>query len=188
MDVSVKRNNEIVGCVSLKMIASNYAQNNKNYLRNLHGETLNIQRVGISNYCLNILPIAVPYLRKNGTIKKLEKISNTHIEPFVIMDSMSSTNFLEIPKVSCIYVVDLNTDSYIEEHIDKNLRTGECYNTFIQILNPTKANIDTINNLQSEIKDFLNRNSNLNNFFLNIVEDLKNRFPNDFSRNTTLCA
>jgi hypothetical protein len=80
---SVPELDQIMGILGIKFVVTNFKQNANNYFENMMGETANIQQLGIPYSHFIALPVELPYLNKDGSIKKTEKLSEGDLSKYV---------------------------------------------------------------------------------------------------------
>ncbi|KAA6321038.1 hypothetical protein EZS27_029263 [termite gut metagenome] len=86
IDITVTKNGEVVFCLGIKFVTSNYKQNANNYFENMMGETANIQALGNLSYAqLIILRHETPYYKKNETEtpSKIEIVNDKDIQKYL---------------------------------------------------------------------------------------------------------
>ncbi len=83
IDITVIHAGKPVFCVGIKFVTSNYKQNANNYFESMMGETANIQAATIPYAHLIVLRHQTPYYRKNGTVKKIETITQGDLQKYI---------------------------------------------------------------------------------------------------------
>ena len=93
-DIVAYKNDKPYIVFPVKLIMTNYKQNKNNAWENLTGEIMHLKWANSDDF--HIIPIniymnQVPYLDKNKTIKKFEKISYNDIKPYEILKEKQLT-------------------------------------------------------------------------------------------------
>ena len=70
VDISIRKNEELIGAIGVKFVMNNYMQNANNYFENMLGETANIRAANISYFQILILFDKMPYFKKGGNLGK----------------------------------------------------------------------------------------------------------------------
>ena len=81
--IKVRREERVVGVVSLKFIASNYQQNVYNYIEQHMGERENLAQPGMAYGNLLVVTVPMPYWSRNGVLEKEERMRPQYIEMYV---------------------------------------------------------------------------------------------------------
>ena len=103
VDVSVSRNDKVLGVVSCKFVNSNYKQNANNYFESQIGETANLRRNNIVFGNIFCVTEPIPYKKKSGRIGKLEHIREIDIEKYHKLEN--DHTHLYAPNVQAMVVV-----------------------------------------------------------------------------------
>ena len=74
---------QILGILGIKFVVTNFKQNANNYFENMMGETANIQQLGIPYSHFIALPVEIPFLSKDGSLKKIEKLGEGDLAKYV---------------------------------------------------------------------------------------------------------
>jgi hypothetical protein len=121
VDVAVTKNEEVIFCLGIKFITSNYKQNANNYFENMMGETANIQSNKIPYAHLIVMRHKTPYYKKNDSItpNKIEIINEKDIQKY--LNLIYDTPQAHRPDELCIFLVDINE------------KTGEVMKTDIKV-------------------------------------------------------
>ena len=82
VDVSVSRDDSIIGVISIKFVNSNYKQNAVNYFENQMGETANLRRNNIIFGHLLCMTEPIPYFRRDKSIKGYESIRDADVKKY----------------------------------------------------------------------------------------------------------
>lgn len=83
VDICLSCKGNVIYCIGLKFITSNYKQNANNYFENMLGETVNIQEKNIPYSHILFFRYKTPYLDKLGKIKKIETISSYDMKKYI---------------------------------------------------------------------------------------------------------
>lgn len=127
VDIGIEKNEEIVAGLALKFIMSNYSQNSNNYFENMLGETANVRTTGKPYFQIVILPSKVPYFKEDGTISKIETITNRRLLKYINLSNDNINNYMHTPNKTLIYLIDIpipdtvsNKEEYIEYYINND--------------------------------------------------------------------
>ncbi len=115
VDVSVKRDDNVIGVVSFKLVNSNYKQNANNYFENQMGETANLRRNNIVFGNIFCMTEPIPYKTRSGGLKKYEHIRGSDIMKYRKLEN--DHNHLHAPDVQALVVVRLNKEKGLIERI-----------------------------------------------------------------------
>ena len=108
VDITIsKSNGEIVGGIAVKFVMSNYSQNSNNYFENMLGETANIRCSSIPYFQIIIIPDEMPYYDKKGIIKKIEWLTDSHVEKYVKLSEDDPRAYQHTPDKTLLMVVAL---------------------------------------------------------------------------------
>lgn len=83
VDIAVLKDNKPKVMISFKFVTSNYSQNNVNYFENLIGECANLKMAGIHFVHVFILRDKIPYLKKNGIVEHIEKVTDKNLSKYI---------------------------------------------------------------------------------------------------------
>ncbi len=84
IDISVSRNNQVIFCLGIKFVTSNYKQNANNYFETMMGETANIQAASVPYAHFIVLRYKTPYYGKNETIpSKFETLNEEDLAKYL---------------------------------------------------------------------------------------------------------
>ncbi len=109
VDISIKRNDEVVACVGVKFIMSNYAQNSNNYFESMLGETANLRSNNVPYFQILIIPELIPYYKKDGKlILKVEKLSLHNIEKYINLSHDNPDIFMHTPNRTLICIINFS--------------------------------------------------------------------------------
>lgn len=145
-DITIKRENKVLGVVAVKVIRSSYKKNANNYFENMIGETINLKLKDIKVMQLIIIPEVTLY-RSKGQIKK-EIIGDTQLLKYLKLDN---SNMIYKPDLLHVHLVKIDYDND--------------YNT-------KKSELEYIKD--EELKVFLSKKQNLNNSLKIFSEVIKN--------------
>lgn len=162
VDMTVTKGDNIVFCLGLKFVTSNYSQNANNYFENMMGETANIQSNDIPYAQIIILRHHTPYYNKEGELKKIEIIDADNLNKHV---NLANEN--EVPHKPCyicIFLIDIQKESFVNEddkyHFDitkLKKKITNCPKFEVKIItnfdSTTKSNL-SIQNLFSQISSY----------------------------------
>ena len=158
----------------IKLEYFNYFINNTNYLTWLITDVknnLNVDKISDINYitlenvifnCINIIDIYLKYENNNiDTIKTLAR--NIYVNILFIVNSIKDIIFTEKNKFSLLS--EINTNSIIKNIFENNSKKNNESSLSIKskficllgLLNCINVNIDEINNINKDIKEFDNR-------------------------------
>jgi hypothetical protein len=79
---TVESKDQILGLLGIKFVVTNFKQNANNYFENLMGETANIQQLGIPYSHFIAIPVEIPWLRKDGSVARIEILSSADIAKY----------------------------------------------------------------------------------------------------------
>lgn len=96
---------------------NNYFQNSNNYFENMLGETANIRARNKKYFQIIILPEEMPYFKKDGNIKKWEKITNDNLKKYLMLSKDDEDNFEHTPNKTLIFIIKF---SKLDKKIIKN--------------------------------------------------------------------
>ena len=109
-DISIIKDDEVVGVVSFKFVSSNYSQNSNNYFENLLGECFNIQANDIPLCHILVMRDEIPYYKSNGDYEKLEKLKNHHLNKYFNILKLKG-DYESIPKKLCINIIEISVNN-----------------------------------------------------------------------------
>ena len=107
VDISIEKNNEIIGAIALKFIMRNYSQNSNNYFENMLGETSNIRTTGKPYFQIIILPSQVPYFNKDKEVTKIEKVTKNNFSKYIQLSHDNISEFMHTPNKTLLYLIDI---------------------------------------------------------------------------------
>ena len=171
VDIAVLKDGTQVGAIAVKFVASNYSQNANNYFENMIGETFNLRSGNIVYSQFFVLKNPIPYLGKNKTVEKIEHINNDRILKYKKLLDMNIKQF-GVPNSLLFKLVDTG-DSYVyEKYIDTEfvVKDEGINQELLQNCKIVEVDIDTIVNIDDEVKSFYNQHSNFENFITHFVE------------------
>ena len=111
VDIVVSRGDNVVAGIAVKFVMSNYAQNSNNYFENMLGETANIRCNGIPYFQVLILTQNAPYFENNGTISKIEEITENNLRKYHVLSADNSDLYFHSPDKTLLYVVKTTVDT-----------------------------------------------------------------------------
>ncbi len=163
VDILIEYNNMPVMAIAIKFVMSNYVQNANNYFESMLGETINIKAKEIPYFQVIVLIENLPYFDKNGNIKKIEQITNNHLDKYV---KLSQTNDKYLPDYTLLYIMKMNFDmnncikmSKIEfkKHIDNDINSVLIKSIKFNKLFQKKVILNDFNEFIKNIKIYLSR-------------------------------
>jgi len=110
IDITITQAGKPVFCVGIKFVTSNYKQNANNYFESMMGETANIQAATIPYAHLIILRHQTPYYRKDGTVKKIETITQSDLQKYINLVYDMKQAHRPIATAICLTNIDEQTD------------------------------------------------------------------------------
>lgn len=113
VDIAIEKDGQILAGVAVKFVMSNYSQNSNNYFENMLGETANLRSNGIPYFQILILPSNAPYFENNGTISKIEQLSEHHLQKYLTLSSDNIDTMLHSPNKTLLCVVDFPQNAEI---------------------------------------------------------------------------
>lgn len=79
----VESSDQILGILGVKFVVTNFKQNANNYFENMMGETANIQQLGIPYSHFIAIPTQIPFLSKDGSVRKIERLGEGDLAKYV---------------------------------------------------------------------------------------------------------
>lgn len=104
-DITIIKNEKILGVVSFKFVGSNYKQNKNNYFENLIGECFNIQSAGIPFCYVFVLKEKIPYFNQDKTFKKYEHLNAQDFFKYIKLNSLDEND--AVPKKMSLMIMDV---------------------------------------------------------------------------------
>ena len=157
VDIAIKLKEKVVGVVGIKFVMQNYAQNANNYFENLLGETINIQLTAIPYFKVLFLQRETPYFKTDGTILKMEKITEKVTKKYLNLYEKTAASNFHIPNLFFFGVIDKNnvdlTKIKTKEEYKTYLLTKKTHFTFKWSKNPGQTKSQIIIN---DYQEFLN--------------------------------
>lgn len=130
VDISVLQNGVGRAGVAVKFVMSNYAQNANNYFENMLGETANLRSNGLPYFQILIVPESMPYFEQDGSIGKIEELTDHHLEKYLNLSQDDVGRFFHIPNNTLLVVVKLPKFSHAQDKDEyKALCSGRLCNT-----------------------------------------------------------
>lgn len=158
IDIAITYKNKDIGGISVKFITGNYQQNANNYFEHLLGETANLKRNNYSYSSIYILPKYLPYYKNNKILSKIEEINSKNLLKYLKI-SQEEKELYHIPDMFFIFMVDTGTKKFLQENIGKKISNNDI---------PYKISsydFESDNTFDQEIKEFLLKHSNIQEFF-----------------------
>lgn len=109
VDITVVENNNVVGAVSFKFVASNYSQNSNNYFENLIGECFNIQAKDIPFCHVFVIRDKIPYYDNKRNVKKYETLKLHHLDKYLKLNKFTSEG---APSKLSMSIIHISGDEY----------------------------------------------------------------------------
>lgn len=106
VDVSVSRDERVLGVVSVKFVNSNFRQNAYNYFEGQMGETANLRRNDIVFGSVFCVTHPIPYFRKSGILEKFEEIQERDIERYYLLERDHNHPHAPDVQAFCIFRLD----------------------------------------------------------------------------------
>ncbi|MDD4251437.1 MAG: hypothetical protein PHX27_04565 [Candidatus ainarchaeum sp.] len=116
VDISVYKDSQSLGGIAVKYIMSNYSQNSNNYFENMLGETANLRCNNKAYFQIVILPKHLPYFKKDGSISKIEEITEHNLSKYIKLSEDDINIYLHTPTKTLIYLI--NTPKFDKSVID----------------------------------------------------------------------
>ena len=104
VDIAVLKGEKPLAITSFKFVASNYQQNHINYFEHMLGETANLRISGCGFAHVLILRKSTPYLRRSGSTKKLETITEHNLMKYIRL--FQDQNYPHRPDLQAIAIID----------------------------------------------------------------------------------
>ena len=147
VDISVLQNGAGCAGVAVKFVMSNYAQNANNYFENMLGETANLRSNGLPYFQILIVPESMPYFEKDGSIGKIEELTDHHLEKYLNLSQDDVGRFFHIPNNTLLVVVKLPKFSHAQ---DKDEYKALCSGQALQYSQKFKAKFENKNSANFE--------------------------------------
>lgn len=147
VDISVLQNGAGRAGVAVKFMMSNYAQNANNYFEGMLGETANLRSNGLPYFQILIVPENMPYFEKDGSIGKIEELTDHHLEKYLNLSQDDVGRFFHIPNNTLLVVVKLPKFSHAQ---DKDEYKALCSGQALQYSQKFKAEFENKNSANFE--------------------------------------
>lgn len=147
VDIAVLQNGAGCAGVAVKFVMSNYAQNANNYFENMLGETANLRSNGLPYFQILIVPESMPYFEKDGSIGKIEELTDHHLEKYLNLSQDDVGRFFHIPNNTLLVVVKLPKFSHAQ---DKDEYKALCSGQALQYSQKFKAKFENKNSANFE--------------------------------------
>jgi hypothetical protein len=105
---TVDSKDQILGLLGIKFVVTNFKQNANNYFENLMGETANIQQLGIPYSHFIALPVEIPWLKKDGSVARIETLTAADIAKYKKL--MSGPDGVHKPASISIALVEFDSN------------------------------------------------------------------------------
>lgn len=170
VDISVLKNNEVLGSIAVKFICSNYSQNSNNYFENMLGETANLRRNDNFYAQLIILPEYVPYFKQGKVLDKIEYIKDHNLNKYLNLNQ-DSLNFPYCPDLISTILVNFNNEEFLMANINHAVNSTDLANSVnIQYSELINKNIKS-----KDVLNFLSKNGNFTNFINAFISKIKTK-------------
>ena len=104
VDIAVLKEEKPIAVTSFKFVASNYQQNHINYFEHMLGETANLRRNGCGFAHVLVLRKSTPYLRRSGSTKKSETITEHNLMKYIRLSQ--DQNYPHRPDLQAVAIID----------------------------------------------------------------------------------
>jgi hypothetical protein len=108
IDITITKDDNLVLCIGIKFVTSNFKQNANNYFEKMMGETANIQVKGLPYAQLLVLQHKTPYYKRNETKVSSKKETTNDKDISKYQKLISDTSQVYCPKYLGIQLVDIN--------------------------------------------------------------------------------
>ena len=134
VDIKISKNNKTICGIAVKYVMSNYSQNSNNYFENMLGETANIRSYNIPYFQILILQEKMPYFKDDGTIAKIEEITEHNIDKYIKLSNDNSDNYMHTPNKTLLVITKIPEISL------SIIKTKQDYNSNYQNANVNYSN------------------------------------------------
>lgn len=141
VDITVLKNNRVVGAVSFKFVASNYSQNSNNYFENLVGECFNIQAMDIPFCHVFVIRDKIPYYNRDRKVKKYEQFTMHNLDKYLKLNKFDDKG---APSKISMSIIHITGDEYKGDIIHPE--------SFKELDAPTKKKI--LDNIDVNVSDY----------------------------------
>lgn len=125
VDISIRKNKNIIGAIGVKFVMNNYKQNANNYFENMLGETANIRTANIPYFQILILFEKMPYFKNKGQLSKWEEISQeTHLKKYIKLSEDDVNQYYHTPILTLLGIIALPK----EITDNKNIKDKKTFN------------------------------------------------------------
>lgn len=159
IDITVVKGSQIVCCVGVKFITSNYKQNANNYFENMMGETANIQANNIPYYHIIVLRHETPYYKKTSqatglkTASKIEEITQKDLQKY--LNLTMDVQHAHKPKGIGLFLVDIDE----QEGTIRPTNMSLCFEPdFLYLFNQNMSILKLFSDIEN-YKNFIERNN-----------------------------
>ena len=137
VDIKISKDNKTICGIAVKYVMSNYSQNSNNYFENMLGETANIRSFNIPYFQILILQEKMPYFKDDGTIAKIEEITEHNIDKYVKLSNDNADNYMHTPNKTLLVMtkipdIDLTIiktkQDYINNYKNANINYSNKFN------------------------------------------------------------
>lgn len=105
VDIVISKDQKDIAGIGVKFVMNNYSQNSNNYFENMLGETANIRTNDKDYFQILILPEEMPYYDKDGEITIWERISEHHINKYIVLSKDDTNIYLHTPTKTLLFIV-----------------------------------------------------------------------------------
>ena len=171
VDISIRKNDEIIGAIGIKFVMNNYMQNSNNYFENMLGETANIRSNNIPYFQILILFDKMPYFKNGGKLSKWEEISiETNLKKYIKLSKDDIEKYYHTPILTFLGILSLPSEITKDKTvIDKKsfnkklLKFLKSEDLIVSYSSKFSQDIFKENVILNDYENFLNR---IINFFL----------------------
>ena len=155
VDITIKKQNEIVAGIAVKFVISNYSQNSNNYFENMLGETANIRAKNIPYFQIFILFQKMPYFADGGELKKWEEIKDHHIKKYILLSKDNIDQYQHTSDKILLCLLDITIDENIIKDRQK-YKNYYLHNDFNIVYSATKYNFGS-NVIYNDYASFIDK-------------------------------
>ncbi|MBF2735939.1 MAG: hypothetical protein ISN26_07750 [Betaproteobacteria bacterium AqS2] len=176
VDVAIFKGDKPVAGIAVKFVTSNYKQNAVNYFEQLVGETFNMRSKGLLYAQAFISKHPVPYLKRDGTVEKIEYFSATNLEKFQNLMRLGDKS-PGVPNALFVFLTDTGDLAVFESLKDSKKDYKKNIDRLKEAVQVSDSETAEILNLTPELEEFYERHSYFGRFIEEFVDKIKAKHP-----------
>jgi len=171
VDICIKKNDKVIGCIAFKLLSNNFKQNNKNFVEGMLGEAVQMRDLGLPYAFCYLIPEKALYLDKYNRFDHVDTFSQNDLK--VYYDICNDEAYKgRTPDALFVGVHRLFNDNYLNS-LTKKKTIDIASDEYLNNVNPKWSSYEFIDD--EIIKEYFIKNNNIGLFIDKFIESINDK-------------